>query len=129
LFRNAMRNRGQAMGDVCIDEFESAPVSQTAPVAEIFADVSRDKLLAARKTLDLVTRDPAASRDVIAAGRNLVFNKGMDSHDYKFSSAILEDFYHVSSGQRPRLLGAAMFYLKGTGDSDNGLIKRARAAL
>ena len=32
----------------------------------------------------------------MTGARRLIFTKGTDSHDYKFSSAALEDFYHVS---------------------------------
>ncbi|HZZ27241.1 MAG TPA: hypothetical protein VFE46_04470 [Pirellulales bacterium] len=32
----------------------------------------------------------------IDAARLLVFLKGNNAHDYKFSSAVLEDYYHVS---------------------------------
>src|SRR6185295_4976534 len=47
------RGRANADKGVMIDEFESAATKATgaAAVEEIFADVSRDKLMAARKTL------------------------------------------------------------------------------
>ena len=32
--------------------------------------------------------------------RRLVFLKGTDAHDYKFSSAVLEDYAHVSPAWR-----------------------------
>jgi hypothetical protein len=65
----------------------------------------------------------------MTAGRRLTFNKGRDSHDYKFSSAALEDFYHTSPTWRNRYLATSMFNLHGSQDPDNGLIKRTRAAL
>ena len=33
---------------------------------------------------------------LMTTARRLIFAKGTDSHDYKFSSAALEDFYHVT---------------------------------
>ena len=70
-----------------------------------------------------------AARNLMAAGRRLIFTKGRDSHDYKFSSAALEDFYHVTPHWRPRFLATSMFNLKGAADRDNDLIRRTRAAL
>ncbi|MEO7319649.1 MAG: hypothetical protein ABIZ56_11725 [Chthoniobacteraceae bacterium] len=97
-------------------------------VPEIFADAGRDRLLAARKTLAHLKDAPDAKLFSTAA-RRLVFLKGRDSHDYKFSTAVLEDYVRLSSPWRERLLAASLFYLRGSGDSDNDLVKRTRAAL
>ena len=54
---------------------------------------------AAQTTLGFLsdTTDSAThARELINAARVLVFLKGRDAHDYKFSSAILEDYYHIS---------------------------------
>jgi hypothetical protein len=59
----------------------------------------------------------------------LVFNKGPNSHDYKFSSAALEDYFHASPPWRNRFLATSMFFLRGSGDHDNDLVQRTRAAL
>ena len=66
---------------------------------------------------------------LIGAARQLVFVKGTNSHDYKFSSAVLEDYYHVSPPWRDRYLAACSFNLCGTGAPDHDLVKRTRAAL
>ena len=58
-----------------------------------------------------------------------MFVKGRNSHDYKFSSAVLEDYYHVSPPWRDRYLAASSFNLCGSGAADNDLVKRTRAAL
>jgi hypothetical protein len=68
-------------------------------------------------------------RDVIDAGRVLIFLKGDDAHDYKFSSAVLEDFYHVSPEWRNRFLASGVYNLHGSKDRDNPLVQRTRAAL
>jgi hypothetical protein len=65
----------------------------------------------------------------MAAARRLIFTKGRDSHDYKFSSAALEDYFHLAPAWRPHYAAASMFNLKGTRHPDNGLIRRTRAAL
>jgi hypothetical protein len=85
--------------------------------------------VAARKTLGLLEAHGDSAPLLMAAGRRLIFTKGMDSHDYKFSSAILEDFYHATPALRNRVLASAMFNLKGTGAGDNDLYQRTQAAL
>ena len=67
--------------------------------------------------------------DFINTARRLIFLKGNNSHDYKFSSAVLEDFHHVSPAWRPRFLAASVFNLRGSGEKDNSLVSRTRAAL
>ena len=55
-----------------------------------------------------------------------MFLKGTDSHDYKFSSAVLEDYAHVSPAWRDRFLAASVFWLKGSGGADTSLVRRTR---
>ena len=65
----------------------------------------------------------------MTAARRLIFAKGRDSHDYKFSSAALEDFYNLGPRWRPYFLASSMFNLAGSGQPDNELIQRTREAL
>ncbi|MSU47899.1 MAG: hypothetical protein EXS37_02200 [Opitutus sp.] len=115
---------------VTIDGFEpAAPAAGGAgAVEEIFADVSRNKLLAARKTLGWLGASGDA-RPFIAAAQRMIYLKGTDSHDYKFSSAALEDYRHLSPHVRDRFLAASVFWLKGAGAPDSALVARTRAAL
>jgi hypothetical protein len=133
MFRQAMGSRGQVREDIRIDTLEKADFKATGAeaVAEVFAAVrrNRDNVPAARKALALLAADPAAGPALVAAGQRLVFNKGRDSHDYKFSSAVLEDYHHVTPHWRPRHLMSSLFWLHGSGDPDNQLIERAREAL
>jgi hypothetical protein len=128
LFRQTMRNRRE---ELKIDTLEKAELKSRGPEAieEILAGVSKDRITAARKTLALVENKAADPAALLTAARRLVFNKGNDSHDYKFSSAALEDFYHTTPHWQARYLATSMFKLKGSQDRDNGLIDRARAAL
>jgi hypothetical protein len=126
LFREAMVGRGK-VGSGKLDSLEG--VQAKGGVEEIFADLSRDRALAARKTLDLVSRDPSQTGPLMKQARRLIFSKGTDSHDYKFSSAVLEDVHHLAPPLRPSFLAASMFNLRGSGDRDNALIRRAEAAL
>src|SRR5262249_59299555 len=99
-----------------------------AAVDEIFADLSKDKATAAKKVLGYLKDNPDP-RPITDAARRLIFRKGTDSHDYKFSSAALEDYAHVSPSWRNRFLAASVFWLKGSGDKDSALVERTRAAL
>ena len=86
-------------------------------------------MLAARKMLALSEEGGPTALAYMTAARRLIFTKGNDSHDYKFSSAVLEDYYHVSPGWRNRYLAASVFNLRGSKQPDNRLVERTRAAL
>ena len=112
-----------------IDRLEPlAPVAAgDEAIAEIFADINTDRLTAARKVLAFLQANPDA-RPFADAARRMIFLKGRDSHDYKFSSAVLEDQEQLSPAARDRLLASSVFYFKGAGDKENDLVKRIRAA-
>jgi len=113
-----------------IDEFEPLPPTSdgVGAVDEIFADVSRDRLLAARKTLGWLNANGSA-QPFIAAAQRMIYLKGTDSHDYKFSAAALEDYQHLAPELRNRFLAASVFWLKGSGAPDSPLVARTRAVL
>jgi hypothetical protein len=115
---------------VSIEDLEPASLAATGvdAVGEIFADVSRDKELAARKALAWLGANGGAQPFITAAQR-LIYLKGTDAHDYKFSSAVLEDYRHLSPAVRDRFLAASVFWLKGSGAADNALVARTRAAI
>lgn len=130
MFRDAMPDRGK-VGDTEIDSLEAQPMEDKegdAAVEEILADVRRNSDAAARKTLGYLSSGGDAEK-LIDAARVMVFLKGTDSHDYKFSSAVLEDFYHVSPAWRDRFLASSMYWLRGSSERDNGLVNRIRSAL
>ncbi|HTU23045.1 MAG TPA: hypothetical protein VMG10_33730 [Gemmataceae bacterium] len=130
MFRQAMKGRGK-LADVQIDKLEKAEVKgdPREAVEDIFNDVSKDRMLAARKTLALMDGDSRRFPPLVTSAERLIFSKGRDSHDYKFSSAALEDYYHVTAPWRARYAASSMFNLKGTGDRENDLMQRTRAAL
>ena len=129
LFRQAMEGRGE-LKDHRLDRLEPIQIAAASPgaIEEIFADVSGDRLTAAGKVLGYLNSggDPQRLMD---AARLLVFLKGNNAHDYKFSSAVLEDYYHVSPTWRNRYLAASVFNLRGSQQPDNQLVERTRAAL
>jgi hypothetical protein len=126
----ALFRGGDSLKGIKLDELQAAEVGEKASpnLDEIFADVSNDRMAAARKILTYVKENPEPT-DFINTARRFIFLKGNNSHDYKFSSAVLEDFHHVSPAWRDRFLAASVFNLRGSGDKDNSLINRTRAAL
>jgi hypothetical protein len=130
LFREAMRGRG-TVGTLRVDELAPAAIDSEGPAAigEIFHEVSQNRTDASRKVLAYLSRPGARPHELIDAARRLIFLKGDNSHDYKFSSAVLEDYFHVSPAWRNQFLATGMYNLRGAGDADNELVKRTRAAL
>jgi hypothetical protein len=127
MFRGAMGGRGR-VGDARIDQLEPISPEQggtEGALEEIFA--SRDRTIAARKTLGYLQAGHKPE-PLIDSARRLVFLKGDNAHDYKFSSAVLEDYYNVSPAWRERYLAASLLLLPGSADRDNNLVKRTRAA-
>jgi hypothetical protein len=116
--------RGKLDKAVHVDEVEA----QAGTVEEVFADASKDKMAASRKVLGYLQNggDPQA---LVDEARRLIFVKGRDAHDYKFSAAILEDSALLSPESRNRLLASSVHYLKGSQAPDNGLVGRIREAL
>jgi hypothetical protein len=128
MFREAMEGRGK-VADAKIMDLEPAgsPADRTM-LEKIFEEISRDRMEAARQTLAYARQTQSADAFVHQA-RALVFQKGRDSHDYKFSSAVLEDYRWVSPNLRDRFLAASVFNLRGSGGADNPLVERAKQAL
>lgn len=125
LYRGNSKDQG-----VHVDSLELLPLKSSGPAAieEIFAEISHDRLSASRKILSYLKENPDP-KPLADAARRLIFLKGRDSHDYKFSSAVLEDYHSMAAPWRDRYLAASAFYLKGSGEPDNDLVQRIRAAL
>ncbi len=124
LFREALPGRGK-VADHKLDKLEKADPTK-GRVEDVLAKIRKQPVEAARLALGL---DAAGARKLMAAARTLVFAKGPDSHDYKFSSALFEDYHHVSPAHRPLFLAAGTGWLRGSGEGDTPLFKRVKAAL
>lgn len=125
MFRSAMGN----VPPGALDRLEPLPVAAGgAGVEEIFESIRPDRTHAARKTLGYLEAGGSAT-ELMTAARRLIFRKGTNSHDYKFSSASLEDTLLLAPEWRARFLATAMFNLKGARDADNPLATRALSAL
>ena len=127
LFREAMKSRGQ-IGDSKIDAMTISDAGSPATVDSTFDAVGKQPMLAAENAMSFLSSGGNAET-LMNAARRLIFLKGKDAHDYKFSTAALEDYYKISPEVRNRFMAASMFSLKGTSAPDNKLIERIRAAL
>ncbi len=131
-FRDNMARRGN-LDDVQIDRElaeENAAGTQAAgaDLAAILPLIRQDSLAAARGT----ARWLAAGNDpqrLIDATRRLIFLKGDDSHDYKFSSAVTEDYHLISPAWRNPYLAASTYRLRSPAEPDIDLVSRIRAAI
>ncbi|QDU73604.1 hypothetical protein Pan97_05800 [Bremerella volcania] len=133
MFRGGMRGRG-GVQDVSIATLDpQQPEGDAAEAVEnIFAELGSNPFNAAKMTLGYLQdkeNHAAKAKQLIDAARVLVFRKGDNAHDYKFSSAILEDYYHVSPQWRDTYLASNIFLLRDSQRADNRLVQRIQAAL
>jgi hypothetical protein len=128
LFREAMKARGK-IGAAKIDGLSAPAQSDRYDVESVFGELSKNKASASAMAYGLMKSDPDAARSIVDAGRRLIFAKGTDAHDYKFSEAVLEDYTHIAAPWRDRFLAASLYWMKGSGAADSSVAKRTRAAL
>ena len=114
MFREAMNDRGDVKENSIIEL--TGAEAKGATVKGVFDDIGNNTQQAAEKVVSFLGNQGNAD-DLIAEARRNVFLKGRDSHDYKFSSAVLEDFYHISPEWRNHYLAASVYKLRG---SDQG---------
>lgn len=128
-FRDAMAARGE-VGDARIDQLAITgdPAAASTSVDAIFAAVGQNSKRAALEVMNFLSTGQDAGL-LMNGARRLIFLKGTDSHDYKFSTAALEDFSKISPALRNQFLASSMYNLKGSGAADNKLVERIRAAL
>jgi len=112
-----------------IDQIQPEAVTADDAIEDIFATISSDKPAAAAKVLAYCQDDPARAREVIDTARRFLFLKGNNSHDYKYTAAVLEDYSQLAPALRDRYLAASVFNLRGSGDKENPLVARIRGAL
>lgn len=127
-FRDAAKSRGN-LKEGRLDNLEAMATQSSGPAAveEIFAELSAKPQAAGQKLLHYLKAE-GDPKQLIDAARVLIFLKGSNAHDYKYSSAILEDYYNVSPGWRDRCMAGGLSLLKGSAGNDNRLVERTRAA-
>ena len=115
-----------------IERLQAAASEMSDPQAvdteQIFQLVQSERWEAAQAALATLQHGRSAE-ELMQAARQLVFLKGDDSHDYKFSSAVLEDYYNVSPTWRNEFLAASTYHLRGRSEPTNPLVDRIRSAL
>ena len=126
MFREAAKSRGNVK-DLTVEALNQGDASSDLTPESIFAELGDNSMQAARHVKQFLT-GPQRAHELIDAARVLVFLKGNDAHDYKFSSAVLEDYYRVSPNWRDTYLASNVFQLQHSGRADNGLVARTRAA-
>lgn len=124
-FRDAARDRGK-LADRRIDELE--PSGDNATVSEVFKTMGSNRDKASRQLFQLLSSggDP---QTVVDHARRLVFLKGNDSHDYKFSSAALEDYRILSPEWRNRFLAASTYQLRNETEKTRPLVGKIQTAI
>jgi hypothetical protein len=128
MFREGVRSRSGLPDKPLIDELTPHAMKEPPSVEAIFAELTKDRHASARQVLTFA-QSGGSSSIFMDAARHLVFTKGTDSHDYKFSAAAFEEFRLASPRWQPHLLAASVFHLKGAADSDSPLLERSRQAL
>jgi len=128
MFRDAAAGRG-ALNETRIDELESTQPSDHAPtVADVFETMGKSRKEASLQMYQLLSSG-GNPQDVVDHARRLVFLKGNDSHDYKFSSAALEDYRVLSPPWRNRFLAASTYQLCSPAEATRPLVTRIQSAI
>ncbi len=107
----------------------SLPDDKSVALDQVVHAIAKDNDQSARNLLGLLERGPDMAREFIDRARHMVFLKGTDSHDYKFSSAIMEDYFNISPSVRAKYLAMSVFKLNGPSQPDTSLMPRLRACL
>lgn len=120
-FRESAKGRGK-LGSSDLLELQAAEESN-ADLERLFKQIGSDRQAAAQTVLS-VAQTSEAAHQLIGRAREMVFLKGNDAHDYKFSSAALEDYYQIDPAWRTRYLAGCCYLLHGDSEPTTGLAKR-----
>lgn len=98
-------------------------------LTEVFATIAKSRPEAAAKAMAYLKEGGSPSA-IFAMARKLIFQKGRDSHDYKYAAAAWEEFSLTADPRwQPNLAAAMMGNLPSTGQADSPLMQRAKAAI
>ena len=126
-FRESAKGRGK-VAEYNLTRLDDSNDKSEPELPQILDDMTSQKLNAAQGLYGYLNQggDPI---QFIDDARRLLFLKGRDAHDYKFASAVLEDYYHLSPNWRNKFLATSVFNLRGSKHSDSKLVERTRAAI
>lgn len=126
-FLDSAQGRGR-LTDVTVTEWSKQANESQTTADTILELISRDRMQASVQ-LHHYLDSGGDSQAFINAARRQIFLRGRNAHDYKYSSAVLEDFQKVSPDWRNQYLALSVFNLKGSQDSVSPLVQRTRAAM
>ena len=120
-------------GSAALDLTSLSPIVSESKAEEslsqIFDTVGKNRQQAAARTLGFLDGG-GTTEAVFARGRRLIFQKGRDSHDYKYAAAVWEESVLASDPKWRRLLTAAsMGHFPASSTPDSPLMTRARKAV
>ncbi len=128
LFREESRQRG-VLADRAVEQLVAGPTPTDVSElpSEIFSKLGENPLAAAQQAFSYLQHGHPIY-PLVQQARELIFFKGNDSHDYKYSSAVLEDYFQIGAGWRDRYFAAAMFKMRHAKEATNGLVTRIQQA-
>ncbi|MBL8890977.1 MAG: hypothetical protein JNL67_13430 [Planctomycetaceae bacterium] len=129
LFREEARRRG-TLADRAVEQLEvsNAPTEADNLPQDVFVKLGPDPMSAARTAYNYLQHGHPIY-PLIHQARELIFLKGNDSHDYKYSSAVLEDYFQIGPTWRDRYFASALFKMRHAGEATNGLIVKIQQAI
>lgn len=129
MFRESARGRGDLSDSrICDLPTDELGDSEKLSVPEIFEMMNENRGKASQSLCRMLSAGGDA-QSVVDYARRLVFLKGNDAHDYKFSSAALEDYRGLSRPWRDRFLAASMHQLINPGQPTRPLVKRIQDSI
>ena len=126
----AESQRRGALADRAVEQFiaqEPLPTPSDIP-QNVFVELGRSPTVAAQQVFAYLNQGNPVS-PLIQQARTQIFLKGDDSHDYKYSSAVLEDYFQIGPAWRDRYFAAALFKMRHAGERTTGLIQQIQQIL
>jgi hypothetical protein len=125
MFRDAAERRG-GLEDAPIDQLQPIRPEGTDDTAlsSLLSDLGGRRRTAAQKILGYLQADRPAE-PLLQQLFELVAHKGNGAHDFKFTSAALECFGHVTEPWRARYLACGAMHFCGPDERDNDVVRGA----
>lgn len=129
-FREYMAGNG-SLSDDTFDSMQAAELDagEVPLMRDIFEQLTEDPGGAASSALAFLQDSPERAKEFIQGLRHHIARKCRNGHDYKFTSAVIEDYLQLSSSWSNQYLASSVYYLPGSDASDSRTLKRTRAAL
>lgn len=129
-FRAWAETRKENVRTFAIDDMEpslSTPESETS-IADVFENLGSKLDDSAARAMRLA-QTVEGQRALLTTATRLTLAKADEVHFYKYLAALIEDTPLVSAQWRPHMASTAIYYCKGSSDTEPTWTQRARAAL